>query len=138
MNDFYVGQELPTKTFAVNRARLIHYADASGDQNPIHQDEAFAISVGLENVIAHGMFTMGLAGQYVSQIAGDNSLVREFSARFVKPLVVPADVDVELVVMATVTGVDSESIRLEISAWSGDLKVLGMAKAVLAKPGRQI
>ena len=137
MNDFYVGQELPSKTFVVNRARLIHYSDASGDQNPIHQDEAFAKSVGLENVIAHGMFTMGLAGQYVSHIAGDNSLVRELSARFVKPLVVPANVNVDLVVMATVTDIDSESVRLEISARSGDLKVLGMAKAVLAKPGSQ-
>ena len=131
MSGFLVGQELPAKVFIINRESLIRYANASGDQNPIHQDEAFAKSVGLENVIAHGMFTMGIVGQYVSQIAGGNCQVREFSARFTKPVVVPADTDVELKVLATVTETNSETIRLEITALCGDTKVLGMAKALI-------
>ena len=129
--EFVLGQELPAKVFIVNRESLIRYANASGDQNPIHQDEAFAKSVGLENVIAHGMFTMGLVGQYVSQIAGGNSQVREFSARFTKPVVVPAGIDVELKVHATVIEVDSDSVRLEITAICQETKVLGMAKALI-------
>ena len=76
---FEVGQELAPHTFLINRAKLIAYANASGDQNPIHQDEAFAKSVGLENVIAHGMFTMALAGRYVSELAGGSEKVRDFS-----------------------------------------------------------
>jgi acyl dehydratase len=47
MNTFEVGQELAPQTFIINRALLKGYADASGDQNPIHQDEEFAKSVGL-------------------------------------------------------------------------------------------
>jgi len=129
--EFAVGQELPAKVFIINRESLIRYANASGDQNPIHQDEAFAKSVGLENVIAHGMFTMGLVGQYVSQIAGGNSQVREFSARFTKPVIVPAERDVELKVHATVVEIHSETIRLEISATCENTKVLGMAKALI-------
>ena len=64
------GTEIPTKSFSVNRELLVQYANASGDQNPIHQNEEFAKSVGLPNVIAHGMFTMGLAGKYLSEING--------------------------------------------------------------------
>ena len=131
MSTFVTGTEIPAKTFVINRAALVQYANASGDQNPIHQNEEFAKSVGLENVIAHGMYTMGLAGQYVSAISGSAN-VKEFSARFIKPVVVPADTDVELVLSATVTEVNPDSIRLEISAVCNEVKVLGMAKALIA------
>jgi len=50
-----VGTVLPTHVFTLDRALLKAYADASGDQNPIHQNEEFAVSVGLPNVIAQQM-----------------------------------------------------------------------------------
>jgi acyl dehydratase len=131
MSTFTVGQELAPHTFIINRKKLVIYAEASGDRNPIHLNEEIAKSVGLENVIAHGMYTMGLAGQYVSAISGSAN-VKEFSARFIKPVVVPADTDVELVLSATVTEVNPDSIRLEISAVCNEVKVLGMAKALIA------
>lgn len=128
---FKVGEVLPEKRYIINRAALVAYANASGDQNPIHQDEVFAKSVGLENVIAHGMYTMGLVGKYVSAMAGSSSKVREFSARFTKPVVVPAGVDVELIVGATVVELTDEIAKLEISAMCNEVKVLGIAKAVI-------
>ncbi len=131
MSIFRVGENLPSKTYIINRASLVAYARASGDQNPIHQDEAFAKSVGLENVIAHGMYTMGLVGQYVSAMAGSSSKVREFSARFTKQVVVPAGIDVELIVSATVVELTDEVARLEIMATCNEVKVLGMTKAVI-------
>lgn len=131
MTIFKVGEVLPEKRYIINRAALLAYANASGDQNPIHQDEVFAKSVGLENVIAHGMYTMGLVGQYISAMAGSSSKVREFSARFTKPVVVPAGVDVELIVSATVVELTDEIAKLEISAMCNEVKVLGMSKAVI-------
>jgi len=125
-------QLLNEQVFSINRAMLKQYADASGDQNPIHQDEAFAKSVGLPDVIAHGMLTMALVGKYVSDIAGGSANVLEFSARFTKPVVVPADQDVDLTVSATVTEVEGGKASLAISASSAGVKVLGMAKAVVA------
>ena len=68
---------------------LVAYANASGDQNPIHQDEAFARSVGLPDVIAHGMWTMGASATVVTDWAGDAGRVVEFGTRFTKPVVVP-------------------------------------------------
>lgn len=126
---YQVDQELASQTFIVNRAKLVAYAHASGDHNPIHQDEDFAKSVGLENVIAHGMFTMALAGRYVSDVAGGSERVREFSARFTKPVVVPAGVDVELTLSAKVTAVEGNLIKVDLTAVCQDVKVLGMAKA---------
>ena len=131
MSAFNVGEVLASKTFIINRAKLVDYANASGDQNPIHQNEEFAKSVGLENVIAHGMYTMGLVGQYIGSIAGSSAKVKEFSARFTKPVVVPAGVDVELVVSATVAEVGDGFAKLDVTAMCNDVKVLGMTKAVI-------
>jgi acyl dehydratase len=125
-------QVLEEKVFFVNRALLKQYADASGDQNPIHQDEAFAKSVGLPDVIAHGMLTMALVGKYVSDLAGSSANVLEFGGRFTKPVVVPAGKDVDLTVTATVTDVADGRVSLSLSATSAGVKVLGMAKAVIS------
>ena len=128
-----VGMTLPEKVFYSDRALLKAYADASGDQNPIHQNEEFALSVGLPNVISHGMLTMALAGKYVTEWAGGSANVREFSARFIKPVIVPAGEKVDLTVMATVTEVDGNTVKLDITATSAGVKVLGMAKAIVVK-----
>ena len=120
------------RIFKIDRELLKRYADASGDQNPIHQDEAFAKSVGLPDVIAHGMLTMGLVGQYVSDWAGGSANVKEFSARFIKPVVVPANTKVELVVNGVTTEEDG-MYRLELTATVDGVKVLGMSKALVKK-----
>ena len=128
-----VCTELPERVFYLDRALLKQYADASGDQNPIHQNEEFAVSVGLPNVIAHGMLTMALAGKYVSDFAGGSAKVLEYGARFTKPVIVPAGEKVDLTVTATVTDVSDGKISLSLSATSAGVKVLGMAKAVVAQ-----
>ena len=128
-----VGTKLDEKVFYVDRAMLKAYADASGDQNPIHQDEAFAKSVGLPNVISHGMLTMALVGNYVTQWAGGAAAVKEFSARFMKPVIVPADEKVDITVSAVVREVDGDQITIELSATSVGVTVLGMSKAVVIK-----
>ena len=128
-----VGMKIEERVFYIDRAMLKAYADASGDQNPIHQNEEFARSVGLPNVISHGMLTMALVGKFVSDWAGSPSAVKEFSARFVKPVIVPADQKVDLTVSATVSEVNGDQIKLDISATSAGVKVLGMSKAVVQK-----
>ena len=130
MTKFEAGQELAPKTFTINRKLLIAYASASGDQNPIHQDETFAKSVGLPDVIAHGMLTMALAGKYLSDIAGSQSVI-DFSAKFIKPVVVPADVDVALIVSGKVTELVNGTAKIELLAMCNEIKVLGVAKGLI-------
>ncbi len=130
MNKIEIGAELAPKTFNINRKLLLAYANASGDQNPIHQDETFAKSVGLPDVIAHGMLTMALAGKYLSDISGSQSVL-EFSAKFIKPVVVPAGKDVSLIVSGKVTDVVEGIAKIELLAMCDEIKVLGMAKGVI-------
>ena len=128
-----VGTVLEDKVFFIDRAMLKAYADASGDQNPIHQNEEFAVSVGLPNVISHGTLTMALVGKFVSDWAGGAAAVKEFSARFIKPVIVPADQKVDLTVSGVITEVVDDRITLELTATSAGVQVLGMSKAVVVQ-----
>ena len=78
-------------SYPVTRLSLVKYCGASGDFNVIHWNERIARSVGLPNVIAHGMFTMAQAGRYVTDWAGDAGALVEFGVRFSAPVVVPDD-----------------------------------------------
>jgi len=128
-----VGTALDEKVFYLDRAMLKAYADASGDQNPIHQNEEFAKAVGLPDVIAHGMLTMALVGKFVTDFAGGSEQVKEFSGRFMKPVVVPADQKVDLTVSGNIVAVDGNQITLELSATSAGVKVFGISQAVIIK-----
>lgn len=130
MSKIETGTELAPKTFLINRELLVEYANASGDQNPIHQDEAFAKSVGLPDVIAHGMLTMALAGKYLSDVSGSQNVL-EFSAKFIKPVVVPTGVDVSLIVSGKVTDVTDGVAKIDLLAMCNEVKVLGMAKGAI-------
>jgi acyl dehydratase len=128
-----VGSVLPERSFEITRADLKRYADASGDQNPIHQDEAFAVSVGLPNLIAHGMYTMALAGKFITDWAGDITALQEFGVRFTKPVIVAADAPAVVIFTGSVTEMLSHnSVKVEIQAMSAGVKVLGQARAIVS------
>jgi acyl dehydratase len=80
------GDELPELARVVTPGDVRAYADAGGDQNPLHQDEAFARSVGFDGIIAHGMFTMGHMVAAVVAWTGDAASVMRVSAQFRAPV----------------------------------------------------
>jgi acyl dehydratase len=110
----------------------VRYAGASGDFNVIHWNERVATSVGLPNVIAHGMLTMALAGRVVTDWLGDPAAMIEYTVRFTRPVVVPDDdVGATVRVSASITEkLDDRRVRIDLVATSSDLKVLGQARAV--------
>jgi acyl dehydratase len=128
-----IGERLAPYTFRVTRADLVRYAGASGDFNPIHWSDRVATKVGLPGVIAHGMYTMALAGQAVLSWAGDPAAVVEYGVRFTKPVVVPDDDEgTEVMVSAVVKAFTEHGhAQLDITATCGGDKVLGQARAVV-------
>jgi acyl dehydratase len=131
--DVEVGTELPSQNFTVHRADLVRYAGASGDFNIIHWNERFATSVGLPNVIAHGMLTMALAGRVVTDWIGDPGALLEYGVRFTRPVVVPDDeAGARVTVIAKVTAKnDNGTVVVTVTASSSDVTVLGKATAIV-------
>ena len=77
-----VGQEVFEAAKVVKREDVRAYADASGDQNPLHQDDEFARSVGFPGIIAHGMFSMAHLAKAVKDWAGNPAALRSMSVQF--------------------------------------------------------
>ena len=129
-----VGDKLPAQDFPINRFDLIRYAGASGDFNVIHWNERVATSVGLPNVIAHGMFTMAEAVRVVTDWAGDPAAVVEYGVRFTRPIAVPDPEGATLHVEGEVRGVrDDGLVDIDLTATVNGQTVLAKAK-VVAKP----
>ena len=128
-----VGTELPAQSFPLTRLRLVMYAGASGDFNVIHWNQRVARSVGLPDVIAHGMLTMAEAVRVVTDWAGDPGAVVEYGVRFTRPVVVPDDdAGASVEVTGTVAAkLDGRLVRVDLVARSGEEKVLGQARAVV-------
>jgi acyl dehydratase len=134
--DVAAGTELPAVSYPVTRLSLVKYCGASGDFNVIHWNERIARSVGLPDVIAHGMFTMAQAGRYVTDWAGDAGAMIEFGVRFSAPVVVPDDDEgATIQVSGTVEEkLDGNRVVLGLTARSGEAKVLTRARAVVRLP----
>jgi len=131
------GAEIAPRQYQVTRADLVRYAGASGDFNVIHWNERIAKAVGLPDVIAHGMYTMALAGRFLTEWAGDPAAVTEYGVRFSAPVVVPDDDKGATVeVSGVVTGkLDGNKVTVDVTARSGDMKVLTRAHATVRLPG---
>ena len=121
---------LPTQVFTITRGDLVAYAGASGDHNPIHQDESVARSVGLPGVIAHGMYTMALAARAVEAWFPGAEVV-SFGCKFTNPVVVPADGGVDIEVAGEARPGEDGLTTVALTVTSGGQKVLGMPKAVV-------
>lgn len=121
---------LETRTFTITRTDLVRYAEASGDHNPIHQDEAIARSVGLPGIIAHGMYTMALAARAVGDWFPGAEVV-SFGCKFTNPVVVPADGGVDIDVTGEVKATDDGLTTVALTVTCDGQKVLGMPKAVV-------
>lgn len=130
------GTELVRREITVDRARLVRYAGASGDFNPIHWNDRVASEVGLPGVVAHGMWTMGAVVDVVVEALGDPGAVLDYQVRFSRPVPVPDPGAATVLVVATVGAVDAEAgtARVDLSVTCDGQRVLGKAQVVVCLP----
>ena len=131
-----IGDVLIEDSVELSRDSLVRYAGASGDFNPIHYRDDVARSVGLEGVLAHGMLTMGLAVAPITAWLGDRGFVSSYQVRFTKPVYVPAEGTVTVLVQASLAKIDeptegSATLSLAVSTQDGST-VLGKAFVVVS------
>jgi len=112
-DDVKVGDEVPVRSKLVKREEVKAYADASGDQNPIHQDESFAKMVGLPGIIAHGMFTMAHLTSTLTAWLGDPAALKGVDIQF--RAVVEMDETIEA--GGTITELDPATRTAKLDVW---------------------
>jgi acyl dehydratase len=118
LSQLSVGEVLATRTLEVDRARLVRYAGASGDFNPIHWNERFALV------------------SVVTEWAGDPGAVVDYQSRFARPVPVPDPGSVSVEVTATVGAIDAEqgTARVDLTVVVEGQRVLAKAQALVRLP----
>ncbi|MDP9343529.1 MAG: MaoC family dehydratase N-terminal domain-containing protein [Actinomycetota bacterium] len=112
-DDVKVGDEIPVHAKVVKREDVKAYADASGDQNPLHQDDNFARSVGFPGIIAHGMFTMAHLTTGLTRWLGDPAALKAIGVQF--RAVVFMDETIEA--GGTIAELDPGTKRAKLDVW---------------------
>lgn len=136
MSRHTVGDVLFSTTAQIDRGRLVRYAGASRDFNPIHWNDLFAEQVGLPGVIAHGMLTMGLAAGALEEWAEDPGRIRSFGTRFSRPIPVPNPGVAEVEITGKVGAVNEDgTIRVDVAVTFEGRGVLAKCQGVVG-PGR--
>jgi acyl dehydratase len=132
LTELTVGDTVAETSYLLTRDSLVRYAGASGDFNPIHYRDAFALGVGLDGVIAHGMLTMGVAVQPVVEWLGPRGTVVDYQSKFTRPVLVDADNSATITVVAKVGLVDDDGARIDLTVTFDGATVLGKAQVRVA------
>jgi acyl dehydratase len=111
--DAAVLAEVPALARVVTAEDVKAYADAGGDHNPLHQDDAVARAAGFPGLIAHGMFTMGHLAACISRWAGGPDRIRHLTAQFRAPVYMGE----EIVAGGRVKAVDVEHGVALVECW---------------------
>jgi len=112
-DDVQVGDRVPALAKVVKREEVKAYADASGDQNPLHQDDNFARSVGFPGIIAHGMFTMAHLVTCLTDWLGDPAALASIDVQFRAVVYM----DEEIVANGEITSLDPDTKRARLNVW---------------------
>jgi acyl dehydratase len=135
-DDVEVGQEMaPLVKGPIEQIQLTRYAGASGDFNPIHQDEAFARAAGMGGVFAHGMLSMGFVAQSLTDWAGAGT-VRKLGVRFAALVRLGDVVTCRGRILAKSSKDDVHLVDVEVWAENQRGEKVVTGKATLALPAR--
>ena len=123
------GDPLPTLTVGpINQDDLVLYANASGDQNPIHIDQNFAKKSGLPDVIAHGMLIMSYLGRLLTNSV-TQSQIMNFSVQFSNMTHINEKIicNGKVLEKNSVEGKEIVTIALKVEDQQGEKKIIGKA-----------
>ena len=134
--DAKVGDELPSLVKGpIQQIQLTRYAGASGDFNPIHQDDEFAKAAGMGGVFAHGMLSMGFVAQVVTDWSGAGT-VRKIGVRFAALVRLKDTVTCRGRVLGKSSKDDLNLVELEIWAENQRAEKVVTGKATVVLPTR--
>src|ERR1700742_3533962 len=95
-------------SFPVTEETIEKFAELSGDDNPVHLDEAYAATTQFGTRIAHGMISAAFISAMVgTTLPGYGAAYLSQSLRFRRPVKIGDTV----VVKVTITGLDAEKAR---------------------------
>ena len=137
VEDVQIGDEIPPLVKGpLAQIQLTRYAGASGDFNPIHQDDEFAKAAGMGGVFGHGMLTMGFVAQCVTDWSGAGS-VKKIGVRFQGLVRLKDVITCKGRVLSKSSKNGTHLVELELSAENQKGEKVVTGKATVALPSRE-
>lgn len=95
----------------VTEADIVLFAQVSGDNNPVHLDEAFAAQTPFKTRIAHGMLSAAYISAVIgTQLPGPGTIYMQQALRFKRPV----KIGDEVTTIATISEIDPVKGRVSI------------------------
>ena len=87
-----------SSTRTISREDVQAFADLSGDDNPIHVDDAYiAESTDFEKPIVHGVLLLAIVSKVLGRdFPGHGSVAVALSAKFIRPVLIDSEITVEV------------------------------------------
>ena len=110
LDELSVGQSAQMVR-TVTEADIVQFAEVSGDNNPVHLDEAFAAQTPFKTRIAHGMLSAAYISAVIgTQLPGPGTIYMQQALRFKRPV----KIGDEVTTVATITEIDPVKGRVSL------------------------
>lgn len=120
-----------TRTITMDDVRT--FAEVTGDDNPIHIDEAAAAESRFGRPVVHGVFLLGLASKVLGRdFPGDGSIAVSLEARFLRPVPVGETVTLEVRVAEKIEA--RGHVRMKMHGYVGGKMAFGGEAVVIPPP----
>jgi 3-hydroxybutyryl-CoA dehydratase len=134
LEDLSVGQSA-RRTRIVTEADIQAFAAVTGDENPVHMDEAYAATTPFKGRIAHGMLSAGYISAVLGvDLPGPGAIYLSQSLRFRRPVRIGDAVEA----VVTVAAIDPEKARVTfdtVCSVAGKPVVDGEAVVMVSRRG---
>lgn len=134
LEDLSVGQSAEL-TRTVDAKGIEMFAEVTGDNNPVHLDEAYAATTPFKARIAHGMLSAGYISAVIgTKLPGPGAIYVGQSLKFKRPVKI-GDV---VTAKATITAIDAEKARVTLeTVCTVDGKAVVEGEATIMVPRRE-
>jgi len=110
LEDLSLGQSAELVR-TVDEAAIVAFAQVTGDENPVHLDEAYAATTPFKTRIAHGMLSAGYISAVIgTKLPGPGAIYMSQALKFKRPVKI-GDV---VTARATITAIDAEKGRVTL------------------------
>jgi 3-hydroxybutyryl-CoA dehydratase len=110
LEDLCVGQSA-RRSRTVTEADIAAFAAVTGDENPVHMDEAYAATTPFKGRIAHGMLSAGYISAVLGvDLPGPGAIYLSQSLRFRRPVRIGDTVEARV----TVAAIDADKARVTL------------------------
>lgn len=125
------GNDFSMERF-ISRDDVARFAELSGDDNPIHLDDAAAQSLGFPRAIVHGALLMSFISKVLGRdYPGPGCVAVSLSSKFLRPVPVDSLVRFEVKVAERIEA--RKHVRFQVYAYLNGKMTMG-GEAVLVPP----